>query len=213
MKTALAMLTLSAAAIAFIATVRARDAGEGQGSEVEQDSGNIINEAIATVSSETTDASAANMGAFLKLIRTAEGTEKTGNPYAVVYGYAFTITDFSAHPAELGWKGGKLSDNMCRAAGLGAGCVSTAAGAYQFNKPTWRSMGQADFSPESQDAACIKLITRLGALSAVQSGDLATAVAKCTRTWASLPGNDYQQGGKSYEQVAAIYQAAGGTLA
>jgi muramidase (phage lysozyme) len=214
MKAALAVTILAAAAIATYAIVHASSAeADGQGEAMSQDSGNVFSEVIGNATSSPTDTAHANVQAFLKLIRTCEGTDKTGNPYAVVYGYEFTITDFSDHPAALGWKGGKLPDGMCRAAGLSAGCVSTAAGAYQFIKPTWRSMGQPDFTPESQDAACIKLLTRLGALSDIQSGDITAATAKCARTWASLPGNSYKQGAKSIEQVAAIFQAAGGTIA
>ena len=179
-----------------------------------QDTGNSFTEVIQTTQSamQASSQASANVQAFLKTIRVAEGTEKANNPYAVVYAYAFTITDFSAHPAELGWRGVPLSAAMCANAGLSNGCVSTAAGAYQFIKPTWRSMGQPDFSPHSQDAACIKMLARLGALRDVENGNLTSATAKCAGTWASLPGNTYRQGGKTLQQVAQIYQSAGGAI-
>ncbi len=57
MKAALAMLTLSAAAIAFIAAVRARDAGDGQGSELDNP-----HEGAGTIEDLAASASAAMKG-------------------------------------------------------------------------------------------------------------------------------------------------------
>jgi len=72
------------------------------------------------------------------MVRHSEGTDEAPNPYAVTYGYQFTITDFSDHPAVLGtWKGESL-DSL----GLAyLGKVSTAAGAYQIIKDHVKAAG------------------------------------------------------------------------
>lgn len=167
---------------------------------------------------ELKDQAARNVSAFLMMIRQAEGTAGA-NGYAICYGYRHTITDFSNHPAITGeWTGERLSDTMCINAGLSPGCVSTAAGAYQITKTTWgelrrRTSGLTDFSPANQDIAATRLIDWAGALSLVQAGNINAAIPKCSGRWASLPGNNYQQGAKSLSQLLTWYQQAGGTLA
>jgi lysozyme len=160
----------------------------------------------------------ANVRAFLEAIARAEGTAGQGDPYRVCYAYSHTIQSFSDHPAITGeWKGRGLSDAMCRAAGLGPGCVSTAAGKYQITKTTWtrlkRKLRLPDFSPASQDAAAIELLRETGALQFAQLGNVGEAVSAARRIWASLPGAGYEQPERSLAWVQAQYQAAGGVLA
>ncbi len=160
----------------------------------------------------------ANVRAFLEAIARAEGTAGQGDPYRVCYGYSHTIQSFADHPAITGeWKGKALSDAMCRAAGYGPGCVSTAAGKYQITKTTWqnlkRKLGLPDFSPASQDAAAIELLRETGALQFAQLGNVAEAVRSARRIWASLPGAGYEQPERSLAWVQAQFQAAGGVLA
>lgn len=160
----------------------------------------------------------ANLSAFLKTIHHSEGTGQGGrNPYATVYAYKFTITDFSDHPANLGWRGVQLSDQMCSLAGFGSGCVSTAAGAYQITKTTWnrlkKKLGLVDFSKASQDAAALELIRERGALADVMAGRFDQAVSKCRKEWASLPGAGYGQGEKSLAALQSAYASAGGQFA
>lgn len=68
---------------------------------------------------------------------------------------------------------------------------TTAAGRYQFIKPTWDNLvqqyGLKDFSPRSQDIGAIALLAENGALPYVLKGDYQTAVKKSGGTWASLP--------------------------
>lgn len=147
------------------------------------------------------------VSAFLGTLKFCEGAD-----YSDVYGYAFQITDFSDHPANLGWKGGPITR------GQYAGKVSTAAGGYQINGPTWNTRIQPalhlpDFSPASQDAAAVWLIDKAGALDAVKAGDVATACSILHPIWASLPGSTAGQGGKSLAQVASAFTDNGGTLA
>lgn len=172
--------------------------------------------------SDDADRARANRRAFLAMLRFAEGTADA-NGYRAVYGHTPAAPklfgSFSAHPVESGeWKGAKLTDAQCSGAGYGPGCITTAAGAYQFTLPTWTRMRQAlglpDFSPASQDQAALRLIADLGALADVDAGRLDAAISKLRRTWASLPGAGYAgQPERSLAALRNIYGAAGGATA
>lgn len=159
-----------------------------------------------------------NESAFLALIRFAEGTDKEPDPYRVCYGYRHTIRSLAEHPSISGeWRGEKLPDAICRNAGLKPGCVSTAAGAYQLIRPTWTGVRNRlrlpDFEAGSQDRAALYLIANCGALEDVHHGRVQTAIAKCAREWASLPGNTAGQPQRKTEQLLAAFEGAGGHLA
>lgn len=155
-----------------------------------------------------------NLEAFLATIRHSEGTDKAPNPYAVTYGYQFTITDFSDHPAVLGtWHGESLANLGPAYAGL----VSTAAGAYQLIKPTWLALkarlNLPDFGPPSQDAAATSLIREKGALDLVNGGQVANAIELLHGTWASLPGSDSGQPQAKLADLIQVYTQSGGAFA
>jgi muramidase (phage lysozyme) len=159
-----------------------------------------------------------NLLAFFATVSHAEGTDQAPDPYAVVYGYTHTITDFSDHPAATGeWTGEILTDQQCRNAGVPPGCKSTAAGRYQINLPTWKTCKQAlglkDFTPDSQDRAAAWLIQRDGALDMVNGGQFADAIIKCRETWASLPGNSAGQPQRTLASLTSFYADAGGAFA
>src|SRR5688572_8875203 len=104
-----------------------------------------------------------NERAFLKLIQWAEGTDQAPDPYRVCYGYRHTISNLSEHPASRGeWAGELVVDEMRRKAGLGPGCKSTAAGAYQLLRPTWQRvrdrLSHRNFEQGGQDRAALYLI-------------------------------------------------------
>jgi muramidase (phage lysozyme) len=159
-----------------------------------------------------------NLDAFLAMIRRSEGTDKAPNAYAVTFDYHFTITDFSDHPAVLGtWKGERLPDKDCIALGLAPPCHSSAAGAYQFTRPTWLGLKSQlklpDFSPASQDEAATLLITQAGALHLVESGQIVDAIAKCSGIWASLPGSLSGQPQAKTADLIQAYTSSGGAFA
>ena len=83
--------------------------------------------------------------------------------------------------------------------------TTTAAGRYQFLKPTWdglsRQYGLKDFSPQNQDIAALALMAQKGALNNVLKGDFKGAVGKLGGTWASLPSSPYAQPKKTYAQL------------
>lgn len=140
-----------------------------------------------------------NLKAFLLMIQYSEGTIGM-NAYRMLYGGQL-FGDMRWHPNIAITK---------------SGITSTAAGAYQILYRTWMSVQQtlplSDFSPASQDRAAVELIRRRGALEDVLAGRFATAVYKCRKEWASLPGAGYGQGERSYASLESMYRKAGGYL-
>jgi muramidase (phage lysozyme) len=157
-----------------------------------------------------------NLRAFLYMIQRAEhsaGDVSSGAAYQTVFGGG-RFGDSSDHPAITGeWRGKVLSDSMCRNAGFGPGCVSTAAGAYQIIKPTWArvkksgSWGPAlpDFGNASQDEAARRLLIERGALPFIERGEIENAISRAASEWASLPGNRAKQSQRSLPEVLAFY--------
>lgn len=143
----------------------------------------------------------ANLQAFLRVIRFAEGTDSQDG-----YQIQFTGTrfySFADHPRVA--RCGRIRGNpVC----------STAAGAYQFLSSTWddvaSAIGARDFSPASQDRGAIELIERAGAMGDIESGNIARAIAKLAPVWASFPRWDGDPDG-SYRQsvvpMAELLQA------
>lgn len=156
-----------------------------------------------------------NLDAFLQAIRYGEGTS-AANGYSIKVGGG-TFDGFAQHPALLGWRGWQMPLAMAQAAGFPNGAVSTAAGAYQINRPTWKrisaKLNLADFTPASQDAAAIELIREKGALGDINAGRIAQAVAKVAKIWASLPGAGYGQNEVGMNTFFNHYNNAGGQLA
>lgn len=143
----------------------------------------------------------ANIAAFLKVIRYAEGT--TGaNGYRTIYGGSL-FTDMSDHPRQL-----KCYNSN------GKRICSDAAGAYQFLSTTWdevaAKLGLTDFSEKSQDAGAVQKLEDRGALDYVLSGDFENAIKKCAKEWASLPYSPYGQPTKSMSELAAVFSNNGG---
>jgi muramidase (phage lysozyme) len=220
------IILITAGCLLLASTSQARasmEAGEGAGFAFDLDTLQDRAETLFNTLTETpstTDMTTAqqNIAAFLGMIREAEGTANSADPYAVCYAYRHTIRNFANHPAITGeWKGERLSDAMCRNAGFGPGCISSAAGAYQIIKPTWinvaKALGLPDFELSSQDAAAVELIRRRGALEDVKAGRIASAINKCRNEWASLPGNFAKQGQRSQGDLITWYMQNGGTTA
>lgn len=97
---------------------------------------------------------------------------------------------------------------------LNAALDSTAAGRYQFIWATWQSaakaLGLRDFSPASQDAACVWLLKQCGAYAALTIGDFDTALRLASSQWASLPGSKAGQRTTPYTELFAVFSKAGG---
>ena len=143
-----------------------------------------------------------NLAAFMRAIRVGEGTLGQDGYRTIVGGGLFD--DYSDHPRIKVWIP-RIND------------YSSAAGAYQMIRRTWdgvqAKLGLPDFSPASQDLACIELIRQRGGLRLAMNGQFAAAVQKCRKEWASLPGAGYGQREESLARLQAEYINAGGQLA
>ena len=160
------------------------------------------------------------MSAFLAMIRRAEvGGFDDALRYRTFFGGA-RFDDLSDHPVATGaMRGVRLSDAMCRNAGFGPGCVSTAAGAYQFILPTWRRLRAAgaggpgsprlpDFSPASQDEAARRLVRQIGADILLMQGRLTEAIQRAGGQWASLPGSRAGQPQRTMDTLVGWFSDA-----
>ena len=149
-----------------------------------------------------------NEKAFLDMLAYTEGTQQIGDRgYDALVGGG-TFDGYAHHPNKmvaLKRSGGKPP------------IYSDAAGRYQFLFETWKLLKERlqlpDFSPDSQDAACLELVREHGALELVQAGRIPSAILACNKIWASLPGSPYGQGGKTLDEALHAYQLAGGQLA
>lgn len=107
-----------------------------------------------------------------------------GAGYDVAFGNNKRFTSYAAHPGMSG----QYVDNQ------GNKRTSTAAGRYQFLESTVRDLndryGFTDFSPKTQDEMAIALMMDVGALDDILRGDIAKALPKLGRRWASLPTSE-----------------------
>lgn len=134
--------------------------------------------------------------AFLDTLAYSEGTNEH-------YNYIFTFITFTSY-----------ADHPRKVACAGSLC-SSAAGRYQFLSKTWdplaADLGLTDFTPPSQEKACLELVRRAGAYNlALKSDKLANfkaAVGKLNTIWASLPGSPYGQPTHSMTALWKAYQA------
>lgn len=211
--------TLAIAAVAGFLLLQSSKTQAAQVSIAEQDTSDAPREADSNIENVEIDMSNeivepsenvnVNLEAFLYVIRASEHVfpRDVENCYDIFYGGS-RFFDMSDHPVLTGEKKGvPLPDKICAASGLGPGCVSTAAGAYQIIKPTWKRVREIaprlpDFSPASQDEAARRLLDECGALPLIEMGDIAGAVEKASKLWASLPGSKAQQNPKKFGYVA-----------
>lgn len=146
-----------------------------------------------------------NVKAFLKTIRRCEGTDAQDG-YAYLFGSSVLnnkrIKDFTEHPNK--------------AEKFGSSNSSTAAGAYQILFKVWRPIqvkyNLPDFSPASQDLACVELISERNVLQKLMDGKLSEVLNACSPVWASLPGAGYGQPEKKLSTVIGWYKNEGGII-
>ena len=142
-----------------------------------------------------------NLAAFLSMIREAEGTSGP-NGYRTLFGGGL-FDSFDDHPRQP----------IKRKSGKGY-ITSTAAGAYKMPVRVWDechlTIKLPDFSPRYQDEAARFLISRRRALWDVFDGRFYSAVGKCNKEWASLPGSPYDQPTINLLEALALYTKAGG---
>jgi len=128
---------------------------------------------------------------------------KSDDGYNVVVGGTL-FTSYADHPHRL--------VNLPR-----LNIKSTAAGRYQLLSRYWdvyrQRLGLADFSPVNQDTVALQQIRECGALGDIDAGNIAVAIGKCRRIWASLPGAGYGQHENTLAVLLAQYQRAAGVTA
>lgn len=155
-----------------------------------------------------------NIAAFLWMLRNCEGTagpKGYQTRFGPVGDNLFDIDDPKSNAYQFKDHPRKAYTYPTKAGSI----TSTAAGAYQFLSKTWDGCAKAlvlpDFTPRSQDLACIHLLKQARALDDIKKGNFTSAINKTKRIWASLPGDVYGQGGKSLPQALAFYKQGGGT--
>lgn len=175
------------------------------GTDTDTDESGIFSGVIGMVKSEASNFAASvvnslsdpNVMAFLRLIRTGEGTADAAG-YSRMFGGA-QFFSYADHPRVFTKFGNT---------------TTSAAGAYQFLSRTWDEMAALyklpDFSPASQDIAAVGLIKRRGALGDVMAGRFKTAILKCNKEWASLPLSPYGQPTLTMSKAAMILAGNGG---
>lgn len=137
-----------------------------------------------------------NQKAFLDLISVSEGTYGRGNNgYNCLVGGGF-FNDYSDHPRQKIYIASIHN-------------FSTAAGRYQLLARYFdyykRLLGLPDFSSASQDDIALQQIKECGALADVEAQNMEFAVAKCSRIWASFPGNNYGQHQNTIQKLQIAY--------
>jgi len=145
-----------------------------------------------------------NLSAFLDMLAWSEGTAGRGDDgYNVMVGGAL-FSGYADHPRQL--------VDLPRLK-----IKSSAAGRYQL-LARWfdayrKQLLLSDFGPLSQDTIAIQQIRECRALDAIERGDLAEAVKRCRRIWASLPGAGYGQHEHRLADLRAQFVKAGGLAA
>lgn len=133
-----------------------------------------------------------NVRALLDVIAEAEK-----GAYNILYGEK-TFDDFTKFP-------GKVPDKTKGEKG------SSASGRYQITIGTHKdlsdALGLSDFSPKTQDLMAVHFLDTLGALKALESGRLETAVGLAAKRWNALPlgpGMSNRVGGQPYTDYGTI---------
>ena len=156
-----------------------------------------------------------NALAFLDMLAWGEGTGTS--PATAMDGYDVIVTgidrkpevfkDFSDHPFARGRKSKVINSK---------GLTSNASGRYQQMLKDWPHyralLKLPDFSPISQDLLALQHVRECRALPDVHAGRIETAIKKCRKIWASLPGAGYGQREHRLEDLIKQFRLAGGTL-
>jgi muramidase (phage lysozyme) len=146
------------------------------------------------------------LAAFLALIGYSEGADYTTIVSGVDGPHSFT--DFSAHPFAPQFRRAPI-EVVAPGTRFPDGLYSTASGRYQFIYPTWAwlagKLALVDFSPPSQDAACLELLRQHGVTGMILAGNIQQAIETCGQSWgwASMPGSTAGQGGHTMGDLLA----------
>jgi muramidase (phage lysozyme) len=154
---------------------------------------------------------------FLDLIAFSEGTSTNAHTqndgYDVIVGGVdghHEFTDFADHPFAAGRPAIVVRNGPPQ-------LTSTASGRYQLLARFWpvykRQLNLPDFGPVSQDKIALQQIKERQAIQDILAGNIQSAIQKCSNIWASFPGNNFGQGGKSMAALVERYQSRSTTSA
>jgi lysozyme len=166
----------------------------------------VVDSVTSNVQNAFTDPATAlanpNVQAWLATVRTTETGTSGPRSYTTIAGGG-QLTSLASYPTI----GTTMVIN-------GQRLTTHAVGGYQFEPETWSeaaaALGLTDFSPASQDLAAVWLTQRRGALADVINGNLVSAIQKCNKEWASLPGSPYNQNPVSQATFENYYASNGG---
>lgn len=152
-----------------------------------------------------------NLAAFLDMIAVSELTRdllnKSDNGYNVIVGSTPThphlFTSYADHPRVLVHFNNGTPP-------------STAAGRFQilarFFDAYKKQLKLIDFGPEAQIKIATQMIKECKAIDDIISGNIKSAITKCSSRWASLPGGDYGQHINKVDFLVNEFTKAGGAL-
>jgi len=179
---------------------------------------------VKSMTIRTADALAnKDVQAFLAMIRRLE----SNNDYKVIYGGTH-FDDYSKHPnIRIPFHNKRSSSTglsprtvatLAVAPKRGDNDFSTAAGAYQINKPTYNALMMipglpGDFTPQTQDILAVELLKLRGVLNLIIDQEFNAAVQAASGTWASLPFSTDLQNPAPLQIAMKHYQNAGGRVA
>lgn len=159
---------------------------------------------------------------FLDLIAFSEGTSTSKQTKNDGYDVIVTgisgpevFTNYSTHPFAPStlYPNGRPAKLIKLATAEAPAVYSTASGRYQLLQSkanpyflTYKKqLGLLDFSPLSQDRIGVQQIKECKAVDWILEGQLTLAINACSSRWASFPGNNYGQGGKTVETLVAKF--------
>lgn len=145
---------------------------------------------------------------FMDLVGFSEGTTIAGgNKLTQNDGYDVMVTGVHGPSIFTSYSDHPLGEVEVNHKGL----ESDAAGRYQIMLKEWKiykvRLSLPDFSPLSQDLYCLEQLKERHAVALILSGNVQTAIEACSNIWASFPGNNYGQGGKSMSTLLAYYDS------
>lgn len=146
--------------------------------------------------------------AFLSMTAWSEGT--SASPLTQNDGYDVNVTGIHGPSIFTSYLDHPFANGGYIAVRDKPSLISTAAGRYQLLARYWKAykvqLNLPDYSPASQDAIALQQMKERGAVALVEAGDIEDAIKACSSIWASFPGNEYGQGGKSMDELLAKYQ-------
>jgi muramidase (phage lysozyme) len=128
---------------------------------------------------------------------------ESGGRYNIYVGNPPTyFSNFADHPVNTGEKQKVMLRDFDPIRYANSNNWTTAAGAYQITVSTWNAIraGLPDFSPQSQEIAADRLLSRIRGLdAALDSDDIATVLRIISPVWESMNP-------ASYNKTLALYQ-------